>query len=763
MMVGALQEKRRSEARLYVAVLYQVAVLLLMLLARPAAQPAAGLEGLSASLTRGRDLSRFAERPFQIDPLVVRREANRLETSLALARARGDLLHEGRILVSLAGLHSGSADPRAALDQYSLARLLASQAGDRSLEARALLGIGSIREQAGDRIQSLNAFQHAIDLFRQVGQQSSEVTNLINLGSVYLHLHRPRAALPRLLYGLDRARAANDRAAEAALLTMTARAQAGTGDTIRAQVYYDEALTVWQRLGNPSDMVQALVSDLPAAQRHAEMALAQVSRLRHGAAPQAAGLTFAGERAFYQLQVETLMELHKLSPAGGYDISALEVSERSRTGSQSRRALLATIHQARSTSARQVQPVFPNVRQIQSEVLDRDTTLLEFMLGDERSFLWAVTPTSVASFELPARGIIEAEARRVLSLASRSDEIVAGGAAELAARNLARMLLGQVAGQLGDRRLAIVADGALQYVPFGALPAPDRPDMPLIASHAIVMLPSASALWMERRLVAGRTPAHRLVAILADPVFSQDDPRVASPSVAGRPPRPANQTSGAQITDGSARSGSSALFRLPYSRLEAEAIAALAPKGESLLATGFDASRDLVTSGRLAGYRILHFATHGMLDAEQPELSGLVLSQVDRRGRMTNGFLDAQEVSGLSLPADLVVLSACQTALGKAHGEGVMGPVSAFMDAGASRVIAGLWEVNDRATADLLGSFYRVLLHEGMAPAAALRQAEMRLRLQPQYRSPFYWGSFVLYGDWRSLPGEAPSRPGKHS
>jgi len=173
--------------------------------------------------------------------------------------------------------------------------------------------------------------------------------------------------------------------------------------------------------------------------------------------------------------------------------------------------------------------------------------------------------------------------------------------------------------------------------------------------------------------------------------------------------------------------------------------------GRGRQALDFEASRDLATSADLAQYRVVHFATHGILDTERPELSGLVLSLVDRDGRPRDGYLRLNELYALKLPAELVVLSACRTALGREmRGEGLVGLTRGFMYAGASRVLASLWMVDDRATAELMSHFYRGLLGPAHLPApAALRAAQEAVRSQRRWEHPYYWAGFVLHGDWK--------------
>src|SRR5262249_54751991 len=354
------------------------------------------------------------------------------------------------------------------------------------------------------------------------------------------------------------------------------------------------------------------------------------------------------------------------------------------------------------------------IKEIQQLVLDNDTLLLEFSLGEDHSYLWAVTKTSITGYELPKRAEIEAAALHVYRIFGANDFIVGRTVAEASAA-LSQMLLGPVAEQLGAKRLLIVADGALQYLPFGALPAPTAGSndqrsqipnnlIPLIVQHEVVSLPSASTLAVLRREVSERKPAAKLVAVLADPVFDKNDPRVISRigrmTTGARNQGNKSRALGAQrrpltalnLERSARESGVVRFDRLGFSRREAEAIATLTHEGERLKALDFKASRAMALSDELGQYRIVHFATHGLLNSQHPELSGLVFSLVDERGQPQDGFLPAHEVYNLKLNADLVVLSGCQTALGKdVKGEGLVGLTRGFMYAGAPRVVASLW------------------------------------------------------------------------
>src|SRR5262249_33022190 len=285
--------------------------------------------------------------------------------------------------------------------------------------------------------------------------------------------------------------------------------------------------------------------------------------------------------------------------------------------------------------------------------------------------------------------------------------------------------------------------------------------IPLIASHEVVNLPSASALALIRREADGRQAAPKILAALADPVFDANDPRLAdakkkafpknliafaesaeSPSVSSLLP---------PVLAGSVRSFHRNGFdRLVFSNDEAEFVTGFAPRSLTLKATGFKANHQLAISGELSRYRIVHFATHGLLNSEHPELSGLVLSLVDENGRPQDGFLRMDEIFNLRLPSGLVVLTACETALGKEiKGEGLVGLTRGFMYAGAKRVVASLWEVDDQATSELMRFFYRGMLKEGLRPAAALREAQIEMSGSSRWSSPYYWAGFVIQGEWR--------------
>jgi CHAT domain-containing protein/tetratricopeptide (TPR) repeat protein len=415
------------------------------------------------------------------------------------------------------------------------------------------------------------------------------------------------------------------------------------------------------------------------------------------------------------------------------------------------------------------QPEPLDLREVQA-LLGADTLLLQYALGDESSRLFVVGSDTVASAELPGRAEIEGLARRLheglrarglrpagegqAARRARVDE--ADAAVTAALRELGPLLLPPAAHALEKKRLLVVADGILHYVPFAALPdpgarrEPDAQAPPLIAAHEVLHLPSASVLAVLRRQAAARTTPRKGVAVLADPVFDASDARVRSRPASAPPAPPASSASLSRSLAEVGLVAEGPFRRLPFTRQEALAIRAATRPQVVLHALDFQASRSRAMDPALADYRIVHLATHGILNGHHPELSGLVLSLVDEQGRPRNGFLGLEDVYNLNLPVDLVVLSACASGLGpEVTGEGLIGLTRGFMHAGATRVVASLWNVDDWATAELMARFYQEMARSGLPPSAALRRAQLELRRNRRWASPYYWAAFAIHGDWK--------------
>jgi CHAT domain-containing protein len=423
----------------------------------------------------------------------------------------------------------------------------------------------------------------------------------------------------------------------------------------------------------------------------------------------------------------------------------------------------------------QPQPLKP--AQIQ-QLLDDETCLLQYSVGDERSYLWFVTRNNIRPYTLPKRDDIYSAVKALLDvirvheppapstdiqkqISKMRDALVTYPQRTI---ELSNIVLKPVAARMGFKRIVVVADGPLQYVPFGALPVPSeanekaaavgQPLTPLIANYEVVYEPSASVLALIRRDL--RRSAPKSVAVIADPVFSKLDERVHAGLKLSLPTNTVSEEDTQYLKvlrdagDIGSVNGSLRLIRLTHSRKEAEAIVAVAAPGSSMSALDFDASRTKALSEELRQFKIVHLATHGILDSANPELSGLVFSLVDQEGKPARGFLRLGDIYNLNLPADLVVLSACHTAIGpELKSEGLTGLTRGFMYAGAARVVASLWRVDDAATAELMKRFYTYMLEDKLPAAEALRRAQLDIStMKEEWRPSFYWAGFVLQGEW---------------
>jgi CHAT domain-containing protein len=673
-------------------------------------------------------------------------------------------------------------------------------------EATALQNIGHVYRDKGELQKAIDYYQQALNIYQARGNRRAIAQDLADTGEASLLLGQTGQALENWGHALPLAHASGDRILEASVLTGMARAHIQEGKVEEAQTALDSALAMTESLrtawvgadlrASYSSTVRdryQLQIELLMLQHHDSQAFEASERARarsllellsesHADIRQGVDAALLAQEQSLEtdLRLKSEQRIRSQNAALDKDIEGLTVQYRE---------VEAQIRTRSPRYAALTQPQPLTLEEIQKQILDPETLLLEYSLGEDRSFLWAVTSNSFHTYELPARAKLESAAR--LAYAQMSASQASGQGMQGAALELSRTLLGPVAADLGKKRLVVVAEGALQYIPFAALPTPASatpanspagPGVPLVADHEIVSLPSASTVALLRRETEGRTPAVKLAVVLADPVFSKDDPRVGQTGggeVSKNPNQKASaaETSGraadsassaasnsvsssasnsddierAELSERSAKeSGLPGFDRLRASRREAETIVELAGKNNAVEELDFDSSRETATSDALGQYRIIHIATHGLLNSRNPELSGLVFSLVDRQGKPQNGFLEAQDIYNLKLGADLVVLSACQTALGKEiRGEGLVGLTRAFMYAGVPRVVASLWKVPDQATTELMQKFYRGILQQGLQPAAALRAAQFAMWKEPRRSAPYYWAGFTLQGDWK--------------
>ncbi|NJL91171.1 MAG: CHAT domain-containing protein [Coleofasciculaceae cyanobacterium SM2_1_6] len=352
----------------------------------------------------------------------------------------------------------------------------------------------------------------------------------------------------------------------------------------------------------------------------------------------------------------------------------------------------------------------------------------------------------MTSYELPNQKTIEKlveKARSEFTTRSRDRNTLVIETSELS-----NLLLKPILEKIGNKRLVIISDGTLQHIPFGALPDPRvERYQPLLISNEIHYLPSATTLQTIRTETQNRPTAPRSIALIADPVFQANDPRVRN-GIAAPSNNPLSLTAQNAATATREARGED-WERLPHTRLEAETILKLFPPDRSLSFFDFNANRANAQSEQLSQYRFIHWATHGFANPKKPELSGVIMSLVQENGQPQDGYLLLGDIFNLSFNADLVVLSACQTGEGEVvQGEGLIGLTRGLMYAGTSRVVTSLWSVPDEQTAVLMGKFYGKMLQQNLPPGEALRAAQIEMFRTPGQWAPFYWAAFTLQGEW---------------
>ncbi len=763
--------------------------------------------------------------------------------ALDLVRLIEDRENELACLMHIGELHQLLGQSQHALSNLQQARKIAQEIKDHRMEAQVLHSLGGVHSALKAPQTAMRYYQQAIALYPQSYSPRWKAYAYNSIGEIYARGGNLQKAVAHYQRALDYNLAAEDRFGESQTRYHLAR------------VLYDKGN--WPEAIAESEKAVALIESLRAS------VFSQNLRTSY----------FAAVNQIYALYLDILMQQHQERPQGSAVAEALSLSERARarslldllnearhdikqgadskwleqersvrqtlngkadrklqlTGKPGKEAELAAVtkevddlttqldeirSKIRETSPRyaaltQPQPLKAEAIQ---QLLDDDTLLLEYALGDEGSYLWAVTRNSLEAYTLPKRAAIEPLVRELYQLMTAPLQQDGETAAQWQQRNrqanaqywaraaaLSQIVLGPVADKLGNKRLVIVGDGALQLLPFAALPMPvvggrwsvvgkaptgsplsvagnnanaNRPPTtdhrpPLIVNHEIIGLPSASSLkllredrlrpeaprgWLARWTRSLRSwwsgqeeaASLRSVAVLADPVFAKDDKRVrGQDGIVAPAPQP--QTRDVDLSDEN-------LFlpRLIATREEAEEIRKAAGAQPFLLKHSFAVNRALLEGEELQPYGIVHFATHGFWDSKNPELSGIFLSRFDRQGKPLNGTLRLSDIYNLILPKELVVLSACETAVGTdIRGEGLMALTRGFMYAGAARVLASLWKVDDAATAELMKRFYQRLLQENLTPAAALRQAQIAMWQKHPTEVPYTWAAFVLQGEYR--------------
>ncbi len=711
--------------------------------------------------------------------------------ALGLSRKAQSKIDEAKGLSSLAELYATAGETQKAHELYQQSLTISREIKNRQGEAANLNRLGLLASSGGKSQEAINLFNEALVMHEALGAKPDSAVTLNNLGLAYDGLGDAKLAFDYFTRALTVFREIENKSGEALMLYRLASVQRKLGQTQEARRNILKALEIVETIrgkiastdlrssylstvqdyyglyidllmqehrNRPSDnldLIALQVSEQARARSLLDLLQEAKADVRQGVNPELLArekelLELINGKAAQQQQIISDPRKVELAKSLGEEIGRL---------SDEYEILEARIRQSNPRYADLIRATPPTLTDLQT-LLDQQTILLEYKLGGERSYLWVVSATGLESFELPARADVESLARQFYHSLTERNRLPKGETptqkrlrlqeADLrvasSGQRLSAMLLGQVRQAVANKRLLIVADGALQYVPFNVLVSAEVSGTSAPAAVEVVSLPSIAVL-RQLRNVKGRTAPAKSVAIFADPVFESDDPRLPVRRQVVKHPHLALSQSQSDFDFGTNGAG---LPRLFASRDEAKAIVALAPAGTSYEALDFQANREQAMKSDLNQYRVLHFATHGLLNTSRPQFSGIVLSLYDEKGRERDGFLRLNQIYNLRLANELVVLSACSTALGKdVRGEGLIGLTRGFMYAGAPRVIASLWKVDDEATTELMKLFYRNLLQKQMTAAAALSAAQAEMRAQPRWRSPYYWAAFTLQGDWR--------------
>jgi CHAT domain-containing protein/Tfp pilus assembly protein PilF len=709
-------------------------------------------------------------------------------------------------LNNIGGVYNDLGKKQEALKYFNQALDIRLAVGDRAGIANTLNNIGGVYNDLGEKQEALKYFNQALPITRAVEDRGLEATTLNNIGLVYSSLGEKQEALKYYNQALLMSRAVQDRAGEAAILSNLAVLERDRGNLEQARTHIQAAIDIIEDLRtkiidqqlrtsyfasvqdyykfytdllmqlhkkDPSKGYDALalhISERSRARSLVELLTEARAGIRKDIDPKLLAqeqrlLQLINAREKQRFEIVNSPKIQELPDKNLADKLQTQITDLRQQYQQ-----LQT--QIRTTSPKYADLIYPQpltLPQIQQQ-LDKDTLLLQYSLGEERSYLWAVTPDSINTYELPKRADIEAAAENFYKLLQNRDNLLSStrGIQPVStdisksqhinsATKLSQLILSPVANQLGKKRLVIVADGNLQIIPFAALPdltqvgnQTEANYQPLLVNHEIVHLPSMTAIATQRTALKGRKTAPKTLAVLADPVFAATDQRVT-----GQPEKivPDLDLSLEKLALQRAAKNLNrqSWGRIPGTREEAETILKMVAPQQRVQAFDFDANFDWVTNPQLSQYRFIHLATHGFADSQNPELSGIVLSLVDKAGQPVNRqYLQLRDIFNLNFPADLVVLSACETGLGQnVNGEGLVGLTRGFMYAGAERLAVSLWKVDDTGTSQLMQEFYQQMLQQGKSPNIALRDAQLKMWQQDKWRNPYFWSAFIFQGEWR--------------
>lgn len=665
----------------------------------------------------------------------------------ALAKLEPTSLHAAQCHENLGRLHIALGQYAVALQHLEPVLAKYEGANNRAETERVRTLIGQAYEQQGSFDHARPNYIQALDVFRKLKDRISEASVNFALGRLELKAGRLDEAESYLKQSLENTED---------IRTISTGRDLTTAYSASVHERYEAYVACLVRKSKSRDTQQLIESAFAASELSRARSLADLLRdtqtnLLTGVDPQLAAREKTLRQAI-RAKVDHRIELLSAETLKEKDLDEVETTlARLRTEHEQVYGELRKLNPAYGDIT---QPAASSLQQIQNEIENDQTAVLEYLLGDYGSYAWVVTRNNIKLVGLPDEAAITSAVQKVYNLLAQKPRKDNEPALTKAIDDLSALVIAPLADQLTAERIIVVADGALNYVPFQLLTLPND-QQPLIASHEIVNAPSASILTQLNREKAARPSPEKTLIAFGYPAFASNYAELrgkSSNELVAQVSADEKERWGYAMRDIEVQGDSADIANvqpLQFSRDELAKLKVIGGSSSSIV-TGFEATRETFQRTDFSKVAILHVATHGILDPLRPEYSGFILSTMDPEGRPQQGFITVRDIFELQAPVDLVVLSACRTGLGKdVRGEGLIGLTRGFMYAGASSVAATLWNVNDEVTAELMKLFYANMLEKGMAPAAALRAAQNTIRQQPQWRSPHYWAGFTFQGEYK--------------
>jgi CHAT domain-containing protein/tetratricopeptide (TPR) repeat protein len=697
----------------------------------------------------------------------------RYNEGLELAQQAQDTINRASILMSIGNLSIAENKPELAINNYEQALTIGAQMNNPATRANALEALGFLYIQTANFEKAASALQQALNLALEMATPDQQAAILNHIGELHLRRNEPQLAIESFSQARQIAEPINNLQNVWKALAGLAAASTKLGALEEAHNQYRQAIDLMEsvraRLTGADEKTGFFQDKIAVYKKQVALLLGMD---RKSLKPQYTAEAFsyterARARALLDLLAEAKVDIEqsaapdllKQSQELQQRIAQLntemlklrsqEISKQDKTAigklekslDQADADLGDWLRELRKRDPRYAALKYPEPITLSAaqQMLDEQTLLLSYSLGETESFVFAVTHNSLEVKRLPSEATLTETVRKFLAAITEKNNPSPEEYRRHATR-LSQYLLQPLGSLLaGKRSLVIVPDGALQRLPFEALLLPGqtitgdlRRSPYLIRRFAISYVPSVS-VWAELQKEPAEKAVKSFIAF-GDPAYEAPAATAVASTLRGANAERIN------------------LQRLPFSRSEIDGIARLFADNDRDLFLGEAAREDNVkASQRLSHYRFVHFSTHGYINEARPRFSGLLLSpprptaSFDATLPAEDGLLSAYEIFNLKLKADLVVLSACETGLGKEmKGEGLITLTRAFMFAGTPSLIVSLWNVNDESAADLMVRFYRNLKTGRMSKSEALRQAQLETINDNGF--PFYWAPFVLVG-----------------